>query len=66
MLDDEPLLFRVFPFRDGCLIGTAALGNLATPVSEIAPYLASLSSPFTTAMLDFSIVTVEKTDGIGG
>lgn len=66
MLDEEPLLLRAFPFSDGCLMGTAALGSLGTPDSDMVPNLTSLSSPFTTAMLDFSIVTAGKKHGIVG
>lgn len=49
-LEEEPLLLKVFPFTGGCLIGTAALWNLAMPQSATAPYLELLSSPFTSAM----------------
>lgn len=60
MLDEDPLLLKAFPFTDGCFIGTAALWSLAFPLSATAAHLESLSSPFTSAILDSANVSIEN------
>ena len=55
MFDKDPLLFRVFPFKAGCTMGTLGMCNLPIPLSTLIAQLASLSSLFIESMFSNQI-----------